>query len=207
MRFSPRRYSAGFTLLEMMTVVAIIGITAGLAAPAMMSSIANRRAGEATHAVVRIGARARSEALAYSRAHLLTFVPTSTGPDSYGTFELWRGRIDRCAANDWSTLLTGSCATNPDCIDSLDMGTYAHPTNRVRVQLEGSVRGALCFEPSGDMYYANTPPGAGGSIWSSTPPAGRGGVEFSVDRMTNGARTGVTRRVVFPFGATPRIRR
>ncbi len=194
---------SGFTLLEAMTVVAIVGITAALAAPAMMSSIANRRAGEATHSVVRIGARARSEAIGFGRAHVLTFTERSSGPGgNLGTLQLWRGRFDRCSANDWTAIIGASCVGNPDCVDSLDMGTYAHTTNRVQMRLVGAAAGSICFQPNGDMFFA----GAGG-LWGTAPPVGADAISFRLRRLTNSSPTGVDRFVVFPFGGTPRISR
>ena len=186
----------------MLAVVALIAIATALAAPALMNAMANRRATEATHAVVRIGARARSEAVAYGRAHVLTYRSTSSGGGSYGTLELWRGRTDRCSANNWPGIITGSCSTNLDCIDSLDMGTYAFPTNRVRLQLDGASAGSMCFQPDGDSFYA-----APSGLWGTTPPAGVDAVQFRVQRLTSGTATGVDRFVVFPFASSPRIRR
>lgn len=150
----------------MLAVVALIAIATALAAPALMNAMANRRATEATHAVVRIGARGRSEAVAYGRAHVLTYRQASTGAGgNYGTLELWRGRSDRCSANDWPSIITGTCSSNLDCIDSLDMGTYAFPTNRVRLELDGATAGSICFQPDGDSYYAPA-----GGLWGTTPP-------------------------------------
>lgn len=197
------RRRAGFTLIEALTVVALIAIATALAAPGVMNAMANRRATEATHAVVRIGARGRAEALAYGRAHVLTYTNVSTGPGGdFGTLELWRGRSDRCTANDWTAIMTGSCASNVDCVDSLDMGSYAYPTHRVRLRLDGATRGSLCFQPNGDTFYANA-----GGLWGTTPPAGIDAVQFRVQRVSSGTTTGVDRLVVFPFASGPRIRR
>ena len=204
MRLHPRRSSLdGFTLLEAMVMVAIVGISAALAAPAMMNAIANRRAGEGVHAVVRIGARARSEAIGYGRAHVLTFSDSSTGAGDMGTLELWRGTFDRCSANNWASIITSTCAGNRDCVDSLDMGTYTHPTNSAELRLmPAGTGGSLCFQPNGDVYFA-----AAGGLWSTTPPAGSDAMEFRVRRINHGSPAGVDRFVVFPFGGTPRIRR
>lgn len=199
-----RGKTGGFTLLEMLTVVAIIGISAAVAAPALMESMADRRASEASHSLVRIGARARTEALAFGRAHVLVYSDASTGPGgAFGSVTLWRGRLDRCFANDWTTIIVGACAGNTDCIDSVDFGAYAYPTHRVQLRLPGVTAGAICFQPDGDTYFANSPVG----IWGSTAPAGTEGVRFTIDRLTGGAISGVQRAVVFPFGGTARLDR
>lgn len=189
--------------MEMLTVIAIIAITVGLAAPAMMNAGANRRANEAQHAVVRIGARARSEAIAYGRAHVLSFRTTSSGRGgTFGTLELWRGRVDRCASNNWGALLVGSCNGNDDCVESLDMGRYAYPTHRVQLRMEGAANGTLCFQPNGEMFFAGP-----GGLWRDVPPAGADAVRFRLRRLSGGSPTGVDRFVIFPFGSTPRIQR
>jgi len=204
MRSNRRRSSlSAFSLLEMMVVVSIVGITAALAAPAMMSSIANRRAGEATHSVVRIGARARSLSIGFGRAHVLRFTEASAAPGgNFGTLELWRGRFDRCSANTWPTIITGACSASADCVESLDMGYYAHTSNQVRLTLDGATAGSICFQPNGDMFFS----GAGG-LWGTTPPAGTDAITFQVERLSGGSTAGVNRFVVFPFGGTPRILR
>jgi len=189
--------------MEMLIVVALISITAALAAPALMNAMANRRANEAQHSVVRIGAHGRSAAVAYGRAHTLTFVESSSGTGGdYGTLELWRGISDRCAENDWGTIITASCDTDRSCVESLDMGAYAFPTHRVQLRLMGATAGSICFEPNGEQYFAS-----GGGLWSTTPPAGQDAVQFRVRRESRGTTTGTDRFVIFPFGATPRIDR
>lgn len=191
---------AGFTILEALAVVAIIAVSAALAAPALSAAMAQRRAGEATHELVRLGALARSEAIAYGRAHLLQYSPSS-GSGSHGRALLWRGRVNLCSANEWSEILTGTCDTNPSCIAGLDMDRYDHGTHQVRMRLEGATAGAnICFQPDGEMRFQ-----MGSGTWSTTPPSGSEGVRFRFERLEDGAQTGVDRRVVFPFGATPRI--
>lgn len=188
--------------MEAMVVVAIIGITAALAAPALSIAMADRRAGEASHSLVRIGARARSEAMAYGRAHLLVY-GTGSGPN--GSVQLWRGVSNLCSANNWGAIVTGACGSggSPNCVDVLDMAAYDHGTHQVRMQLQGAPGGAfLCFQPDGELLVS-----VGGGNFSPTAPAGADAVRFRIDRLVNGGVEGVSRTVVFPFGGTPRIAR
>lgn len=195
-----RQRRAGFTLLEAMVVVAIIGMTAALAAPALSEAMATRRANEASYALVRIGAQARAAAMAYGRAHLLRFSNTSGGSGSDGRVQLWRGQLNLCSANDWSTLITGTCSGSQTCVGQLDMGSYDFGTHRVRMRITGATAADLCFQPDGEMYVA-----ASGGVWAATAPSGTGGVLFTFQRLVSGSPDGVVRRVVFPFGGSPRV--
>jgi type IV fimbrial biogenesis protein FimT len=60
---TPSKRSRGFTLIELMTVVAVVAIFAALAAPAFSQMIAAQRARSATSAVVESLWLARSEAI------------------------------------------------------------------------------------------------------------------------------------------------
>lgn len=186
-------------------VVAIIAISAAVAAPSLSEAMAIRRANESTHAMVRIGARARSSAMLFGRAHVLSYSQNSFGPGGdNGRVELWRGRVDRCTANAWGTIMAGGCAGNVDCVDELNMGTYAYPTHRVQMRLPGATTGMLCFQPDGDMFVS-----IDGSPFATNVPVGGGvdGIRFTFQRTENGSNVDVLRRVVFPFGGSPRIDR
>lgn len=199
-----RSREAGFTILEAMVVVSIIAISAALAAPALSEAMAVRRAGEANHSVVRIAANARSQAIAYGRAHLLLF--NSAPP---GRFELWRGRTNLCTANDWATLVTPDCGANPDCVDGLDMRSYDQGTHTV-VVTQPTAALSICFQPDGEVRFLGGGPPAPNAPWATSPPTGAAadeGLVFALDRRENGGSAGVIRRVVIPFGGSPRILR
>lgn len=198
-----RPQEAGFTILEAMVVVAIIAISAALAAPALSEAMAVRRASEASHSLVRIAARGRSEAIAYGRAHLLLWDGASPGG-----FELWRGRTNLCTANDWGTIVTGTCEANPDCTDQLQMRRYDQGTHTVVVtQPAGAL--SLCFQPDGEVRFLGGGAPAPNALWTAVAPVGGAteGLVFEIDRRENGASAGVIRRVVIPYGGSPRILR
>lgn len=185
----------GFTLMEAMVVVAIIGLSAAIAAPAISNAMANRRANEAQHALVRLGARARSEAMAYGRAHVLVYQAGANG-----SAQLWRGRSNLCNGNAWATIMTGDCANSTSCVDALAMVAYDVGSHEVRMTM-GTPQW-LCFQPDGEMLVSS---GAGAAF--APPGPGVEGVTFTFQHFVNGTSDGTTRRVVFPFGATPRIAR
>lgn len=192
-RIRPRR-AQGFTLLEAMIVVAIVGISAALAAPALSTAMADRRAGDATHSLVRIGARARSEAMVLGRAHVLAFDAADNG-----RAHLWRGRTNLCNFNPWATLTAGSCDGNPSCVDALDMATYDHGHHQVRMQLV-STTPWLCFQPDGEVLFS-----VGATSRFNPLALGQQGVLVNIDRLAGGSAAGVRRQVVFPLGGSPRI--
>lgn len=187
-----------------MVVVAIIAISAALAAPALSEAMAVRRASEASHSVVRIGARARSEAIAYGRAHLLLF-----DGGAPGNLELWRGRTNLCTANDWNAIVRGDCSDYADCIDRLDMRAYDQGTHTVVItQPTGAM--SICFQPDGEVRFLGGGAPMPNAAWLPNPPAGAvadEGLVFALDRQENGGTAGVIRRVVIPFGGSPRILR
>lgn len=186
-------------------MVAIIGISAAIAAPALSEAMADRRANEATHGLVRIGARARSEAMATGRAHVLVYSDASGGTTANGSVQLWRGRSNLCTANLWGDIITGACNTSVDCIDSLDMGVYNHGTHQVRMRLPSAGNATLCFQPDGEVLVSTAAGGVATRFSPNAPDGSLDAVRFTFQRLVSGTPAGVQREVVFPFGGTPRI--
>jgi prepilin-type N-terminal cleavage/methylation domain-containing protein len=194
-----RKRSGGFTLMEALVVVAIIALSAAIAAPSVIEAMADREANEAAQDLVRIGVHGQTAAMAYGRAHVLRYAAASGGGQN-GSVQLWRGRSSLCSANPWTTIISGACADNENCVEQVDMDTHGMGSYAARLRLPGTTTADLCFQPDGELMVS-----ADGGVFAPTPPAGADGVTFTITRFLSGTQTGVARSVVFPLGGTPRV--
>jgi prepilin-type N-terminal cleavage/methylation domain-containing protein len=201
----PSSKTSAFTLIEALMVVAIIGILAAATGPAMYQALAERRAAEASIDLVRVTRRARSEAAAYGRAHLMRWQSSSDG----GSFEVFRGISSSCIANDWATIIAaGACDATPTmCVDRLDLASSRYDTGTVDVRANEVASSAtfidLCFEPTGRTLHRTT---ATGTFTDSNTI--NGGYVFRFQRYDSAGNVeGVARRVVIPLGGDARVLR
>lgn len=192
-RRSPRK---GFTLIELLVVVAVIAVMAGLAAPAIGRAMAERRANQAMVDVMRLLRRARSEAAAYGRAHLLQFFAADGG-----SMQLYRGRNNGCNSNNWVAIIDSGCDGNAMCVGQVAMTTFARGDSSITMAEAGGGNVFVCFQPSGATMWFD-----GVTFAGATPPTT--GFVFSLTpRDGYGAERGVIRRVALPFGGDARVLR
>lgn len=183
----------GFSLVELMVVVSIIGIMAAGIAPAITSALADGRAANAAVDLIRIGGRARSEATFTGLAHRLTYNAGQNG--GFGQINLFRGVNNRCNMQTWGGAL----------IDSVVLAQYnygnTHVINVWREPAAGNQDQIdICYQPDGAMLVRI---GGGGAF---APPA-TNGVGFTITRTVNGGAGGVPRQVFFPYGGVARLDR
>lgn len=192
-----RRRSAGFTLLEMMVVVAIIAITTALAAPAISRAVAISRADRANHDLMRVVRFGRSQAMAFGRTYLLRMVSSA----GLTRAELWQGTTSACRLEQWGTITaTGPCAApsfpGGNCVDYVESSSYAAGPHDVQFANGGL---ELCFQPNGEMLTR-----VSGSGTAFTFPAS-GAVQFTTTRLENGSPAGdPPRGVIVPISGAPR---
>jgi prepilin-type N-terminal cleavage/methylation domain-containing protein len=209
-RHVPNPHRAGFTLSELMAVVVIVLVGMTLAAPAISTALAEKRSGQVTLDLVRLGRRARADAIAYGRAHLLRYGATGADGD-FGRVRLIRGFTGGCNTNDWAAILTAAtdcvAAASP-CIDELDASATRYRLGGNDTLLSPPADFTtldICYEPNGRMMYS-----ADGSITRFTAnntAAIGGGFVFRAVRQRNSVNVGPARRVLFPLGGTARVLR
>jgi prepilin-type N-terminal cleavage/methylation domain-containing protein len=212
---------AGFTLIEMMIVITVMGTMAALLAPGIGEYIADARATAASEGLVRVSRHVRARAQETGLAHLLIFGNTKDAAGAYGLGRMlvYEGMNNHCRQTPWGQATAANGAANGHApVEALDLGdtSYnprlggtANPTvddlGRHVVGLsaaDGLAAYTFCFEPSGAIWLGtpDATPTSGFKFARQVRP-----VTFSVRRTLNGTARGVTRNVVFQPGGIARF--
>src|SRR5262245_718025 len=113
---------SGFTLLELMIVVTVMGTMAALMAPGIGEFMADARASSASEELVRIrrhvGPRARQPGL----PHLIVFGGTNNDSGGLGRLSVWEGMNNHCRQTPWPQALNGAVTSGFAPVDGLDLG-------------------------------------------------------------------------------------
>jgi prepilin-type N-terminal cleavage/methylation domain-containing protein len=204
-----RSARSGFTIIEMMLALAIIGIMAMAIAPAMSEVLANRRQGAAPHRLINAARVAQARTKETGAAHMLRVLAPN---DALGRFEVWMGMTSSCVLTPWPF----TAAFGPELAE--DMAEF-NPTGAVNgdapttgdegrqiITLRGRQLGGagdldeiqICYEPNGRTFTADS------NALALVPHAVA--YELTFRRAIDGVARGVPRQVLFPPGAAPRLR-
>jgi prepilin-type N-terminal cleavage/methylation domain-containing protein len=219
MRHRPtsKRGRAGFTIVELMIALVIIGIMAASVAPAISEVIADHRQSAAAAGLIRMSLTAQSRATATGVAQVLRVQPSAASSGGLGSVELHMGMKRRCLQTPWDISIIGGSALDP--YDVLEMAEY-NPTSSgstpgvsdagrqvitLRPDSDNPHNAAsstdfwICYQPNGVTFVQNK---SGGSSMQEQ----LGPLTFVVARTVDGEQHGVNREVLFPVGATARVR-
>jgi prepilin-type N-terminal cleavage/methylation domain-containing protein len=210
------RHSAGFSLIELMVVLVVMGLMAAAAAPSIGLIQADNRQVSATMDLVRFSRRARALTRSTGVAHLLRFQAASS--NGLGQMGLFAGMTARCQQTPWNLAFTAPVNSPLLAFENFDMAFYNRTAPGVAPRDNDSGRHVihlraaqpptlttdiaalqLCYQPDGDSYFLASA-NAGALVRQIVP------LQFTISRLLNGAASGVDRIVVFPVGGNARMR-
>jgi prepilin-type N-terminal cleavage/methylation domain-containing protein len=203
----------GFTLLELMVVVIIVGVIAALAVPSMRLATYDRHAYQDAGAIMQLFREARLRSVARGAA-VLASMDISNG--SRGTFKLYEGV--QADPGGGFTMPSPACKNPPIAwspgaqgtllFDGLDLNGPPEVDADIRTALFAYDRIAgtstpatayVCYTPAGSSYV-NT---AGQPTFSGSPTTTVLGAQ--VARFSSGVAVGTTRSVLLVPNGMPRL--
>ncbi len=200
----PRRVSkTGFTLIELMVTVAIIGIAMAVALPTIAGAMRDRRVQQAAINLMDPFRIARTRAMMRGAAHVAVIVRNGSGLDGF----VFEGSNSSCRLSNWGTAIVP--ATTPMTGPWAVFQTPAlNPTDSIAEDVTnpaGLNALQVCYTPGGRAFYRFAPsaPWADGN---SLPGVGGGSLDGGFMFRVYGATGGHTTRNVFvPLGGSPRL--
>jgi len=203
-----RKSLHGLTLVELMVVLAVMGVLVSAALPSMSQGFADRRVAMVARDVASLFRRARYMSLAYGRAHQVVYANDSTGLNNDAwAFETRRGTGGACSLTTYEngsfTLDDLDCDSNWRCVDYMYASTFdADTSDNDLVRVDGWDNTSFCYEAGSNnqvfidsVLYSNWQTGTS-----------RAGFGFVAYREVDGDPIGVARKILVPMGTgTPRI--
>lgn len=186
------KHSAGYTLLELMIVVALLGAMTLITAASVGSWRSDARQQNAAYSVLRLAERAQGLATRSGHAHLLRL---TAGANSRGLLTLLGGMNYSCLKTPWAL---ASEIDRYDMDVAVPLGSSRELTLTAEVNNTNLPAMDLCIEPSGRTFAGPT-----GAIAVAT-----GLSVLSITGVNSGGSVvGTPRRVIFEPGGRARMQR
>jgi prepilin-type N-terminal cleavage/methylation domain-containing protein len=216
-----RTRERGFSLIELMVVIIIIGVVAALAVPTMAAARIDRNAYDDAGSIMQLLRSARTRAVARGGAVLVSM--TLNGPSDRGTFWMYdsvqvnpggvgganRAPVASCKTPTVWSPVDPTANTGIALVDGLNLNGTIEQEADIETELRvynpgGAINDKvntayLCFTPLGHTYFTTGLPVFDGALPMLSP------LEFRVTRMVGGAPVGTIRSVVLPPNGMARV--
>jgi prepilin-type N-terminal cleavage/methylation domain-containing protein len=208
----------GFTLLELMVVITVMGTMAALLAPGIGEFMADARASSATEDLVRLSRHVRARAQETGLAHLMMFGSTTNDTGGLGRIRVYEGMNNHCRTTPWPQTINGTISDGHAPVQVVDMLLYNPMPSGRNPSVDDASRQViamtaqtstgvvdtvnLCYEPSGATFEGAADTSLAGFVFTRQIA----NIKLTVTRKVNSVQRGMTREVNFPPGGIARFR-